>query len=159
MTEAIGKATADHELKMRQLQDQVDGLERQSMEMAERNREDEQRLRKEKTRAENSLNAKIALYDEDMSSKRRELDDLRQRFLAESKEYAELKEYFDKVDADLGRKAEEETILRAVRRRREFGKYALDLNAIAIQKIVRGRQARHAVAKMKKPSKGKKGKK
>jgi hypothetical protein len=155
MNEAISKATADHELRMRQLQDLVDGLERQSAELSEKNKDDEQRLRKEKTRAENSLNSKISMYDDDMASKKSEFESLKEKFLAESKEYAELKEYFDKVDADLNRKAEEEKILSDVRKRRVFGAYAVGLNAIMIQKIVRGRQARQLVAKMKKPGKGK----
>ena len=155
MNESIAKIIADHELRMRQLQDLVDGLERQCVEMSEKNKDDEQRLRKEKTRAENSLNSKISIYDDDMASKKTECGTLKERFLAESKEYAELKEYFDKVDADLGRNAVEERILSDVKKRRAFGVYAVGLNAITIQKIVRGRQARQLVAKMKKPGKGK----
>ena len=155
MNESITKIIADHELRMRQLQDLVDGLERQCVEMSEKNKDDEQRLRKEKTRAENSLNLKISIYDDDMASKKTEYEMLKEHFLVESKEYAELKEYFDKVDADLGRNAEEEQILSDVKKRRAFGIYAVGLNAVTIQKIVRGRQARQLVAKMKKPGKGK----
>jgi len=36
MNEAINKATADHELRMRQLQDRVDTLERQVHEIVEK---------------------------------------------------------------------------------------------------------------------------
>lgn len=52
MEDAITKATSDHELRMKQLQDQVDGMERQTQEVMDKNRDEEQRLRKEKTRAE-----------------------------------------------------------------------------------------------------------
>ena len=69
MSEAITKATTDHELRMRQLQDQVGGIERSAAETIERNREEEQRLRKDKARAEHGLNAKIAQYDEDMQAR------------------------------------------------------------------------------------------
>lgn len=78
MSEAISKATADHELRMRQLQDQVDGMapflllrtqlikcfggdvgqERQTSELVDRNREEEQRLRREKIRTEKELNVR-----------------------------------------------------------------------------------------------------
>jgi len=64
MTDAIAKATTEHEMRMRQLQDQVDGFERSSTEVMDRNKEEEGRLRKDKGRAESALNAKIAQYDE-----------------------------------------------------------------------------------------------
>lgn len=46
MTEAINKATADHELRMRQLQDRVDAMERNVAEVVAKNKEEEQRMRK-----------------------------------------------------------------------------------------------------------------
>lgn len=46
MTEAINKATADHELRMRQLQDRVDAMERSVNEVVSKNKEEEQRMRK-----------------------------------------------------------------------------------------------------------------
>ena len=46
MTEAINKATADHELRMRQLQDRVDAMERSVTEVVTKNKEEEQRMRK-----------------------------------------------------------------------------------------------------------------
>jgi uncharacterized coiled-coil protein SlyX len=46
MTEAINKATADHELRMRQLQDRVDAMERTVNEVVAKNKEEEQRMRK-----------------------------------------------------------------------------------------------------------------
>lgn len=67
MNDAITTATASHELRMRQLQDQVDGMERQLAEILERNKDEELRLRKEKTRAEIALSGKISQYDEDMA--------------------------------------------------------------------------------------------
>jgi len=159
MSDAIDKATSDHELRMRQLQDQVDGFERQLNEIMEKNKEEESRLRKDKTRAEMNLNGKISQYDEDMQSRKKAFEELSEAFQQESKEYAELKEYFDKVDADLNRQSEEEEILAAVKRMKEFGQFAVDFAATTIQKIARGRQARAVVAKMKSKKGGKKGKK
>ena len=46
MAEAINKATADHELRMRQLQDRVDAMERSVNEVVSKNKEEEQRMRK-----------------------------------------------------------------------------------------------------------------
>lgn len=155
MSEAITKATTDHELRMRQLQDQVGGIERSAAETIERNREEEQRLRKDKARAEHGLNAKIAQYDEDMQARSKTMAELDETLANESAEYAKLKEHFDRVDADLGLQSEEEDLLAAVKRRAAFGAMIVDRAAIKIQKIVRGKQGRQIVAKLKPKGKGK----
>lgn len=162
MNEAINKASADHELRMRQLQDRVDAMERQVNEVVEKNKEEEQRMRREKSRMETALNAKIAQYDEDMEVRQKTLDELNQAYAKEAAEYAALKEHFDKIDADISRNNEEEELLACVQRREDFGHLVLFFAASQIQKIFRGRQAREIVAKMKaksKKGKGKKGKK
>ena len=151
MNEAISKATADHELRMRQLQESVDGLERQVSEIVEKNREEEQRLRKDKTRMEATLNATIAKYDEDMASRTKTLQvtfllllnlfyfktfdfiiqDLKSWYEQEAKEYALLKEHFDKIDADIARSVEEESLLRAVARRSLINfRFSIETNII-----------------------------
>jgi beta-glucosidase-like glycosyl hydrolase len=157
MNEAIAKATADHELKMRQLQDRVDAMDRQVHEIVERNKEEEQRLRREKSRLESTLNSKIAQYDEDMESRQKTLIELQQQFAEESLKYAKLKEHFDQIDADIGRMNEEDLLLLAVKRREEFGLQIIFRAAANIQKIFRGRQARKIFTAMK--AKSKKGKK
>lgn len=155
MSEAINKAMADHDLRMRQLQDQLDAMERQSAELTERNREEEHRLRKEKARTESALAAKIQQYDEDMSERQRTLEELNTLFMKESQEYAILKEHFDRLDFDQERQNEENAILSLAKKREDFGRLVLFKAAQAIQKIVRGRQGRERVSKLK--SKGKKG--
>ena len=117
MTDALTKAGADHDVRMKQLHDQVDALDRQLAEIVEKNREDEIRLRKEKGRAESALNGKIAQYDEDMGARLKTMDDLKSSYDIESKEYGVLKAYFDRIDTDVNRGAEEEKILAAVARR------------------------------------------
>ena len=159
MSEAIAKAASDHELRVRQLQDQLDNLERQSNEVTEKNRDDEQKLRKEKHRSEHALSEKIQLYDEDMESRRRELKHMKDEFDKEIDEYSVLREYFDKIDADLGRAKDENKILAAVARRENFAFKVFDLAANRIQNIVRGNQARSRIAHMKKGKKGKGNKK
>ncbi len=158
MTEAIAKAAADHETKMRQLHDQIGALERLVAETVEKNREEEQRLRKDKVRAENALNAKIAQYDADMSAKYQSLKDITSILDAETAEFTKLREHLDKTDADLKLKEEEELILEAVKRRKAFGESIVNRYVIKIQSLVRGKIGRNIVAKLKPKGKGGKGK-
>lgn len=159
MGEAIAKATSDHEIRMKQLQDQLEGLTRQLHEVAERNREEELRLRKEKNRAESALSAKITQFDQDMESRNTIITDIEANLKQDTEEYNILKEYFDKVDADLNREREEQRILDAVKKRFAFSIRCCDFAAIQIQKIARARKARQEVSKLKSKKGGKKGKK
>lgn len=128
--------------------------------MVAKNKEEEQRMRKEKSRMEAALNAKIAQYDEDMEARSKTLKELTDAFERESAEYSALKEHFDKIDADIARDEEEQRILAAVQRREDFGRLWLAKAAADLQKLHRGRVAREMVAKLKaKMKKGKKGKK
>eukprot|EP01031_Cornospumella_fuschlensis_P026976 gene26976-32591_t len=161
MNEAINKATADHELRMRQLQDRLDSMERQVSEVVERNKEEEQRMRREKGRLENILNAKVLQFDEDMTARQAALTTLQTSYGEELAAYSKLKEHFDKIDADIARFNEEEHILSCVERRAQFGFGLVNRAAVQIQKIYRGRRDREIVNKMKAKmkKKGKKGKK
>jgi len=154
MGDAVGKATTDHEIKMRQLQDQVGGLQRTVAETIEKNREEEQRLRKDKGRAEHALNAKIAQYDADMSAKNNTLKELNALLEAETAEFAQLREHLDKTDADTKLREEEEFILDAVKRRRAFGDAIVNRYVIRIQALVRGKIGRNIVAKLRPKGKG-----
>ncbi len=161
MSDSIAKSNSDHELRMKQLKEQIDAAEKAIAEAVERNNEEEHRLRKEKNRTEKELATKITQYDDDMRSKQQELLELTDNFNKENQEYSALKEYFDKVDADLARASDEEKILQAVAKRVEFGNWIIFRAVQYIQKMVRGRQARNAVNKLKSKNKkgGKKGKK
>lgn len=79
------------------------------------------------------------------------LKELNDAFAVESTEYAALKEHFDRIDLDIGRRDQEELILEALQRREDFGMYVLFRAAANIQKIHRGRMAREAVNKIKVP--------
>eukprot|EP00605_Chrysophyceae_sp_TOSAG23-4_P001193 GSChrysophyteH1.ASY1.ANO1.1302.1 assembled CDS len=159
MSEAITKATNDHDSRMRQLQDHVGGLERTVVETIERNRDEEMRLRKEKGRVENTLNAKISQYDADMEAKAAALADLKATLEAENAEYAQLREHFDKVDADKKYQAEEDEVLDAARRRRAFGDAMVNRFVVRCQAAFRGHLGRVAVNKLKPKGKGGKKKK
>lgn len=157
MNEAINKATSDHELRMRQLQDRLDSTERQVNEVIDKNKDEEQRMRREKSRVESALNAKILQFDEDMNQRALTFQSLQNSYDKEMKEYLVLKEHFDKIDADIARFNEEEFILRCVQEREAFGFRVINQAAVRIQKIFRGKQGREMVNKMK--AKMKKGKK
>ena len=106
-----------------------------------------------------ALNDKIAQYDTDMSAKTETLNELNATLEAENAEYAQLREHFDKVDADKRLAAEEDDRLEMVLRRRAFGNAIVNRICIKIQAAFRGHQGRVIVAKMKPKGKGKKGKK
>jgi hypothetical protein len=160
MSEAISKANSDHELRLKQLHDQVDGLERQLYDIMEKNKEEENRLRKEKSRSEVLLCGRINQYDEDMMSREDTIMKLEESYERELKEYVILKEYFDKIDADLGRQHEEEEIIEAVGRRHDFAMGVMLRAVIKIQAAIRAKIARVEVEKLRaKAKKGKKGKK
>ena len=159
MSDAINKTTADHELKMRQLQDQIDSVERQLHESIDRNKDEELRLRKEKFRAENTLAEKIKQYDEDMKVRQHQLMEINEVYNKELDEYRILKEYFDKADADIARSVEEDEILAVASRRAEFGMKVLYDAAKYIQKVARGKIGRGIVVKLKGGGKKKGGKK
>lgn len=161
MSDAINKATSDHDVKMKQLTEKVAMLEKKAKQVVDTNKEEEQKMRKEKSRTEGALNEKIAEYDMHMRERTETMETLKADFERESEEYAILKEHFDKIDLDISRSAEEDSLLAAVSRREEFGKYVIFMAASDIQKIYRGRRDRATVDKIKSKSKkgGKKGKK
>ena len=80
---------------------------------------------------------------------------MKDEYQKEIYEYSVLKEYFDKVDADLTRAEDEHRILAAVARRENFALKVFDIATNRIQNIVRGIQARSRVSHMKKGKKGK----
>ena len=90
-----------------------------------------------------------------MSARKVIHDELKGNFDAEYAEFMELKGHFDRVDADIGLKAEEDGLLAAVQRRMDFGIKMVDGSATKIQALARGHICRAAMAKAK--SKGKKG--
>lgn len=162
--EGVAKATADHETRMRQLQDRVDASEKQLSEVLKRDRDEEQQLRKDKTRAEKDLNAKIAQYDDAMETRRKSHEEIVRLFASECSEYAALKTHFDRVDSDNALAAEEELVLGAVRRREEYMRALMHKAATRIQSLFQRRSGegvrrlRDKLSKKKKGGKKAKGK-
>lgn len=159
MDDAIKKATSDHESRMKQLKEQIDAMEKRYADIMDKNKDEEVRLRREKTRVESALKAKLSEYDVDMVARKKALDEITASFEKEKDEYRILKEHFDQVDEDISRSNEEEDILSAVLNRQSFGEWVLNHAAATIQKIVRGRHARAIVTKLKAKRNKKRGKK
>eukprot|EP00595_Chromulina_sp_UTEXLB2642_P003049 CAMPEP_0196762926 /NCGR_PEP_ID=MMETSP1095-20130614/3102_1 /TAXON_ID=96789 ORGANISM="Chromulina nebulosa, Strain UTEXLB2642" /NCGR_SAMPLE_ID=MMETSP1095 /ASSEMBLY_ACC=CAM_ASM_000446 /LENGTH=246 /DNA_ID=CAMNT_0042115085 /DNA_START=394 /DNA_END=1134 /DNA_ORIENTATION=- len=161
MTDTIAKAKETHIASMKQLHEQVEAMEKQLAEVADRNSEEEMKLRKEKTRAETALASKISLYDHDMSSKRQLFKELEDNYNKELAEYAILKKHFDEVNENEDRINRENAILTAVHNRKLLGIFAIQTTASTIiQRYMRGKLARLAYYKLRKGrKKGKKGKK
>lgn len=156
--EAIHKATEDHQNRIKELQDKLKLYEGNVKDLTDKDHDEELRYRKDKNKSEAALNTKIDEYNHEMTIRREQLSELEGNYDRELKEYNILKEYFDKVDADIALKAYEASLLKAVLDREKYGTQYLFNNAVKIQKIVRGRQARKLYLKMKSKKNKKKGK-
>ena len=156
MNDAIAKAIEDHEKRMNELLTNYKTIQSSLYDLNDHNHEDELKFRKEKNKAELTLNTKIAEYNEAMSTRQLQLHEIQSNYESELKEYETLKIYFDQIDADLAQKAYETKLLRIVQTREEYGKKILFIAASKIQKIVRGQQARSVYMKLKLKKSGKK---
>ena len=100
----------------------------------------------------------IAKYDADMSEKQGMIDSMTLKYTKEKSEFVDLKEHFDRVDANKATDDEERRKLAEVTELDAIADKILDSAAAQIQKRARGNIDRAVVAKLKK-KKGKKGKK
>lgn len=159
MTDTLDQAATDHQARSVQLHERFASLTQTLAEESESHREVEAQLRRYKSRLESQLSAKIKAYDSAMKERSDEIRTIREQLTAEEAEYRVLKEHFDKIDANTDRMKEENRRLLAVKARNDAALKWMDDTAATIQKIVRGRQTRAEVAKLKskKSKKGKKG--
>ena len=158
LQETLATSLTSHEEKMKRLQDRVAGLEKQWREERDRNSELEHKKRKEKSKLESNLKEFLEAYDSTMLGMQNELDMIESKCEEEEAEFDRLKARFDLIDENLGRRAEEERILRAVRERNEAARGRLHTVATRVQAILRGKNVRMEMAKQQKgKKKGKKG--
>jgi hypothetical protein len=143
------------------LQARFEALKVQYTESVEQNRSAEAAARKKRTRLECELGSLITRYDTDMTGMAKALAVLQHQFDCERELLAQLTVHFDSIDANAGRRDDEEAIL--LRLREQVGRAEGTFHAAAakIQALFRGRRGRAEVlAKRKKLKKGgKKGKK
>ena len=95
------------------------------------------------------MRATIEKYDVNMFQIQGEVDDLREKYDRELKEYNELAEYYAVIDQDLAIEAEEERLIKEANREADEKRARMERGIARIQAQFRGRRARS----------GKKGKK
>jgi len=122
------------------------------------NKDSEDNLRKKKVKNESEVEQWISKYDADVGDKDSELGALKAVYADEQKEMARLEAYFAQVAVERGAQLEVERKLAAVRAREEAQQQALELAAIYMQRIWRGRQARRGLEKARSGKGGKGGK-
>ena len=117
--------------------------------------------RRRRTKVEAELRATIEKYDVNMFQIQGEVDDLREKYDRELKEYNELAEYYAVIDQDLAIEAEEERLIKEANREADEKRARMERGIARIQAQFRGRRARSGKKKKgkKKGKKGKKGKK
>ena len=87
------------------------------------------------------------------------MDDLREKYDRELKEYNELAEYYAVIDQDLAIEAEEERLIKEANREADEKRARMERCIARIQAQFRGRRAGGGKKGKKKGKKGKKGKK
>jgi hypothetical protein len=110
--------------------------------------------RRRRNKVEAELRATIEKYDVNMFQIQGEVDDLREKYDRELKEYNELAEYYAVIDQDLAIEAEEERLIKEANREADEKRARVERGIARIQAQFRGRRARSG-----KKKKGKKGKK
>jgi len=111
-------------------------------------------MRKKINRSFNEVNTLIFQYDQDMTKKYVEYEELQRRHHVEKSRLAILEEHFRKVDRDLANEAEEERIIAEEQARLDSIQKRIDDSAARIQALYRGRKARTVLKKKKKGKKG-----
>mmetsp|Transcript_6285 Transcript_6285/g.24488 ORF Transcript_6285/g.24488 Transcript_6285/m.24488 type:complete len:373 (-) Transcript_6285:7-1125(-) len=159
MNEQIERSTNEYNTEKKSLEEDLKNLNAKLADESDEHRELENTQRRLMARKEKDLSEVIENYDRDMAAKQAEIEHLQERMKKERVEFLELQEHFDRVDANMAKKAEEEQIIENLRQREAKAHALLAENAVIIQTMVRVRQTRAEFIKLtsKKGKKGKKG--
>ena len=123
-------------------------------------RDQEQILRKEKWKHETNVEGLLARYDDDMTKKQNEIDELEALYEEEKRQLQELEEKFKPLEEEYLKILDERRTLERIRRMEEESLNKKVKAAIIIQSYWRGFKLRKGLFKKKgKGKKGKKGKK
>jgi len=150
--------TEDHTKRKEEITNKINSLLPEILKTAEDNKIQEALLRKTKRKLENDVSEVVIEYDNSMQAKRQEIIELEEQATEEAKELKELAEHFDRVEENERRSAYEFHLTESLKARFEDAKHKMDLGAVAIQKLFKGRQTRREMAKLKKGKGGKGGK-
>ncbi|EGD76495.1 hypothetical protein PTSG_07612 [Salpingoeca rosetta] len=143
----------------KQLNEQLDKLEKELASMRKKHKDEETKLRKRKLKLQAQIEGWIMKYDQDMGEKQRELDGIQQQYGAESKQLQELEERFNVLEIEYNRIMEERRAEREYKQQAEEEMQKMIRAALLIQscwKAYKSRKAARKAAAKKNKKKGKK---
>ena len=132
-------------------------LRQQFQNLVLEHREQEQILRKEKWKHETNVEGLLSRYDDDMTKKQNEIDEIEALYEEEKKQLQELEEKFKPLEEEYLKILDERRTLERIRRMEEDSLNKKVKAAVVIQSYWRGFKLRKGL--FKKKGKGKKGKK
>lgn len=141
------------------LQQELNQSRQQFQTLVLEHREQEQQLRKEKMRHETNVEGLLNKYDDDMTKKQNEYDEIHALYDEEKKQLLELEEKFKPLSEEYKKIMEERRTVEALRRIQEDALNKKVKAAVVIQSYWRGFKLRKGLFKKAKGKKGKKGKK
>lgn len=138
------------------LQQELNQSRQQFQTLVLEHREQEQQLRREKWKHETNVEALLNKYDDDMTKKQNEFDEIQALYEEEKKQLFELEEKFKPLEEEYQKIMEERRQVEALRRIQEEALNRKVKAAVVIQSYWRGFKLRKGLFKK---AKGKKGKK
>lgn len=141
------------------LQQELNQLRQQFQSLVLEHREQEQQLRKEKWKNETNVEGILGRYDDDMTKKQSEFDEIEELHTEEKKQLEELEEKFKPLEEEYLKITEERRVAESLRRIEEESLNKKIIAAVTIQSFWRGFKLRKGLFKKGKGKKGKKGKK
>ena len=148
-----------HEETKKNLEQQIEGLEKEIAELLKSNSGQEMGLRNEFKRIEGNLYEKIKEYDGEMEDKEAALEDINGKFEAEKQEMHDIDELFKQINSEKVRIEQEESQHKKKEAERNQQLALLHKAAQWIQAHWRGLNDRRAYDKMRKKKKKRGGKK
>ncbi|CAF1083008.1 unnamed protein product, partial [Brachionus calyciflorus] len=146
-----GKASEGRKSK---LQQELNQLRQQFQNLVLEHREQEQILRKEKWKHETNVEGLLSRYDDDMTKKQNEIDEIEALYEEEKKQLQELEEKFKPLEEEYLKILDERRTLERIRRMEEDSLNKKVKAAVVIQSYWRGFKLRKGL--FKKKGKGKK---
>lgn len=150
MKAAADAAEAAFRTSEKELSKQLEQLQAQLARQAEEHRNVEHKLHNRKHMRSSEVGNTVSRYDEDMTEKHEALEQLKRTHESESRELAELQAYFQQVDAEAARRAEEHQNIRAMRDSEVRAERRVHDAAMLVQKLY-AQFFERAQAKKKKP--------
>lgn len=151
-----GSETKASDGRKAKLQQELNQLRQQFQTLSLEHREQEQQLRKEKWKHETNVEGLLNKYDDDMTRKQNEYDEIHSLYEEEKKQLFELEEKFKPLEEEYLKIMEEKRNIEALRRIQEEALNRKVKAAVIIQSYWRGFKLRKGLFKK---AKGKKGKK